>query len=65
MKISKNGKIRILIYKKSYPLPWIRLSLTSQIRVEMNRGLKILNWTKDRVRAHFKGLLITNTLLKF
>jgi len=29
------------------------------------RRLKILNWTKGRVGTHLKGLLITNTLLKF
>jgi len=64
MKISKNGKIRILIYQKSYPLTWISIIPHPQVW-RGKRGLKILNWIKDRVGAHLKGLLITNTLLKF
>jgi len=63
MKISKNDKIRILIYQKSYPLTWIPIIPHPQIRWSKRR-LKILNWTKGRVRTHLKGLLITNTLLK-
>jgi len=60
MKISKNCKIRILIYQKSFDMdidhPQVRRG---------KRGLNILNWTKGRVGAHIKGLLITNTHLKF
>jgi len=64
MKISKNGKIHILIYQKSYHLTWISNIPHSPVR-RGKRGLKILNWTKGRVGVHLKGLLITNTLLKF
>jgi len=64
MKISKNGKIRILIYQKSYPLTWIPNILHPQIRRD-KRGLKILNWTKGRIGTHLKDLSITNTFLKF
>jgi len=60
MKISKNGKIRILIYQKSYPLTWILTISHPQVR-RGKRRLKILNWIKDPVGAHLKGLLITNT----
>jgi len=49
MEILKNGKIRILIYQKSYPLTWIPIIPHLQVR-KGKRGLKILNWTKGRVR---------------
>jgi len=32
MKISKNGKIHILIYQKSYPLTWIPIIPYLQVR---------------------------------
>jgi len=47
MKISKNDKIRILIYQKSYPFTWILTIPHPQIR-RGKRGLKILNWAKGR-----------------
>jgi len=64
LKISKNGKIHILIYQKSYSLIWIPIISHPQVR-RGKKKLKILNWTKGRVGAHLKGLLITNTFLKF
>jgi len=49
MKISKNGKICILIYQKSYPLTWILIIPHPQIWRD-KRGLKIFNWTEGRLR---------------
>jgi len=54
MKISKNGKISILIYQESYPLTWIPIIPHIHIR-KGKKGLKILNWTKGRVEAHLKS----------
>jgi len=52
MKISRTGKILILIYHKSYFLTWIPIIPHPQVRRD-KRGLKILNWTKSRVGASF------------